>query len=78
MKELKQKCDYCDAEIVDNLGEGFEIPKRLWRLGADEACLNCLYKAADILRISKAEKWCEHNKNIGGAHKPCPICELKP
>ena len=23
-------------------------------------------------------KWCEHNKNIGGISKPCPICELKP
>lgn len=20
----------------------------------------------------------EHNKNIGGVYKPCPICELRP
>ena len=24
------------------------------------------------------EKWCEHNKNIGGVHTPCSICALKP
>ena len=47
-------------------------PPKLIALGRVQA----LY---DVLQMfAKEHRWCEHNKNIGGIHKPCPICELKP
>ena len=80
MKTLSSKCDFCLQEVTDMLGVGYEEPRRLFKLGTREACGNCHEKAQRLLEINMYDmsrgKWCEHNKNISGKYKPCPICEL--
>ena len=62
MKKLTQKCDYCEQEITEVLGAGFEEPRRLFKLGTKEACLNCHEKAQKLMEVSKNYKDHDCNK----------------
>ena len=53
MRILTQRCDYCLQEETDTLSCNSEYPKKVFRLGIQDACLYCDNKAQQLLEAGR-------------------------